>query len=407
MSKNILIRRKYLDSLLGLVDDSRMKAIMGPAFVGKTVLLNQFKGELIAQGVPESEIAFLSFDRTIIQIENASEFYEGLEKVCASNPKFLLIDSIHVIPQYRGAILEFHLKHPEISIYATASTNSIWDQEDIPGFKDNVVFINLYPFTFREFLQRYPGNPQEQFEEYLHTGGFPFLTPDNDQSDLSMILDGFMHLIATRLILRENKTNPRGMAALIAFLFANVSNCLTMKEILHESGVVDNRTLEKYIHRIIESGVMYQCKAYQMDRMMKESAKMVFFAVDTLNGSFINLRGIQPTPWRNVVVNILFTDLKARGYDPDILLYKGEPAAMRIFVNDQPLMLRVDISAESNMQSESFTAFRTSTMDKVLLTLDRTTPELRKYRHLNFVEFLMREDLSELLGTDDPSIRHY
>lgn len=392
---------------MNLTDDPRMKAIMGPAFVGKTVLLNQFKGELLSSGVPESDIALLSYDRAVIQINDCSEFYEELTKACADSPRYLLIDSIHVIPQYREAILKFHQKHPEISIYATASTNSIWEQTDIPHFADNVVFIHLYPFTFREFLQRYPGNPQDQFEKYLHTGGFPFITPDTDPTDLSMILDAFMHLVTTRLILRENKTNPRGMAALIAFLFANVSNCLTMKEILHESGVVDNRTLEKYLHRIVESGVMYQCKGYQMDRGMKESAKTMFFAADTLNGSYINLRGLQPTPWRNVIVNILFADLKARGYDPDILMYKGEPVAMRIFIGERPLMIRVDISAETNMQSETFTAYRMTTMDKLFLTLDITTSELRKYRHMNLIEFLMKDDINELIDCPDPSKSFY
>ncbi len=403
MPKNILIRRKYLDALMSLVDDPRMKAIMGPAFVGKTVLLNQFKGELLLHGFSETSIVSLSYNRAVVLVENADEFYGILEKACAGNPKVLLIDSIHVVPQYREAILKFHKTYPEISIYATASTSSLFDLDEVPGFEENVATIHLYPFTFKEFLQRYPGNPQEQFQKYLANGGFPFMTPDLDPADRAMMLEGFMHLVALKLVLRENKTNPKGMAALLAYLFANVSCCLTMKEVLAQSGIVDNRTLEKYINRIVESGILYRSVGYQMDRGMKESAKMTFFAADTLNGAFINLRGIQPTPWRNLVTNVLFTDLKARGYEPDTLMYKGEPVGMRIFIGDKPLLLRVDLSAEPDTQSNSFTAYRTTSMDKVLLTLDPTTPELKKYHHMNLVEFLMKEDLSELLDDEETS----
>ncbi len=388
---------------MGLVDDPRMKAIMGPAFVGKTVLLNQFKGELLLHGFSETSIASLSYNRTVVLIENADEFYTALEKACEKNPKVLLIDSIHLVPQYREAILKFHLARPEISIYATASTSSLFDQAEVPEFSENVTVIHLYPFTFKEFLQRYPGNPQEQFQKYLANGGFPFMTPDLDPTDRAMMLEGFMHLVALKLVLRENKTNPKGMAALLAYLFANVSSCLTMKEVLAQSGIVDNRTLEKYINRIVESGILYRSVGYQMDRGMKESAKMTFFAADTLNGAFINFRGVQPTPWRNLVTNVLFTDLKARGYEPDTLMYKGEPVGMRIFVGDKPLLLRVDLSAEPDTQSNSFTAYRTTSMDKVLLTLDPTTPELKRFHHMNLVEFLMKEDLNELLVDEETS----
>lgn len=403
MPANILIRRKYLEPLVNLLDDSRIKAILGPAFVGKSVLLNQLKSELIARKIPESAIATISYDRAVIQVKE--KFNEELDNACAGNPKVLLIDSIHAIPNYREVILKFHRDHPEISIYATVSTNAIWEQTEVPGYSENVISMNLYPLTFREFLQRYPGNPQVQFDTFLRTGGFPFITPDLDESDTSLILDGFMHLVAMRLILRENKTNPRGMATLLTYLFANVSNCLTMKEILANTGVVDNRTLEKYLQHIIDSGIMFQSVGYQMDRGMKESAKMVFFAVDTLNGSFINLRGLQRTPKRNAIANILYVDLKARGYEPEFLLYKGEPAGLRIFVGDKPLMIRVDLSAEETRKMDSFTAFRVTNMDKLLLTTDITTPELKKCHQMNLVEFLMKDDLSDLVSSSDSSSR--
>ncbi len=401
MPANILIRRKYLETLVNLLDDPRVKAILGPAFVGKSVLLNQLKGELIARKIPETMIATLSYDRAVIQVKE--KFNEELETACAGNPRVLLIDSIHAIPNYREVIQKFHQTHPEISIYVTVSTNSIWEQKDVPGSSDNVVNIHLYPLTFREFLQRYPGNPQVQFDTFLRTGGFPFITPDLDESDTSLILDGFMHLVAMRLILRENKTNPRGMATLLTYLFANVSNCLTMKEILANTGVVDNRTLEKYIQHILDSGIMFLSNGYQMDRGMKESAKMVFFAVDTLNGSFINLRGLQRTPKRNAIANILYVDLKVRGYEPEFLLYKGEPAGLRIFIGDKPLMLRVDLKAEETRKMDAFTAFRVTTMDKVLLTTDITTPELKRCHQMNLVDFLMKDDLSDLVSSSDPS----
>lgn len=395
--KKIIVRRKYLDRLMALKDDPRIKAILGPVFIGKTMMITQLKGELLISGVPEQQIATLSFDKAITLLKEGSEFLKMMESACTFDKGFLLIDSVHLVPDYREMLSEYHRTHPGISIYVTVSTNTMWKGADLSGYMDQVVIIDLYPFTFREFLERYPGDPKEVFNTYLNNGGCPFLTPDMDPSDRLMMVEGYIHIVVDRLILREHKTNPLGMAMLLSYLFANVSDCLTMKDIVRNSGIADNRTLEKYMERVLDTHILYRAEGYQMDRGMKKSAKMVFFAADTLTGHYINLRGIQPTPWRNVVVNILYTELRTRGYLPDIMLSKGEAVAMRITVGGRPVIIRTDLHADSNMKSESFSAFKSSTMDKLFLTLDPTTKELERYNHHNLVDFLLTDDIESML----------
>ena len=394
MQNTDMVRRRCLDRLLDLADDPRMKVIIGPVYSGKTVLLRQIQGGLIMKGVSDNLIAKVSFDKGMGLVDSPETFLHVLEQSCAFESGFLLIDSVHLAPDFAYTMNLFRLRHPKVSVYMTLSLNTMQPSVDALNFipKEDVVVTRLYPFTFREFMSRSPSDPDSAMLEFISSGGFPFVHQGISFEDRSMVFEGYVHILMTRLILRESKCSPLGISQLLNYIMANLTSPLTQKDLVTNSGIADNRTLEKYLQRYIDSGMLFSLKGYQLDRAMKESTKFTFCAVDTLNGGFVDMESFPTLPVSVILANMTFIELKVRGYDPCVLMSKGESIAFGVERDGRMQMIRVAAHASQDSSLSQFALFRSSSLPKLYLTLDKSFPDDPRMNHRNLPEFLLADD---------------
>jgi len=389
-----VIRERYIRKLMDLVSDSRIKVIYGPSYVGKTTLLRQFKNELIRSGVSDDSIVSISFDRGFNLVESADAYLYLLNNSCKPEKKFMFIDSAEMSPGYSEVLSSFHRKHPGVNMIVTVCSNSpmitsapLWEMTDC------AVGVPLYPFTFREFMMLYPGDRNRSLSEFMALGGLPIMYRDFSADDLQVATQCYTHLILNNLNMRESKINPVAMGELLFYIVANMNRPLTMKELIEHSSIVDNRTLEKYLDRFVSSNILYRCDGYQADRGMKPSAKSVFFPVDTLSGQLFTSKGVQSARSVTILYNIVFIELKARGYEPKALIAKGEVLGLCISVNGNSTLIRVAESLDLDRSSATFSTYRSAVMKKMLLTLDSTRQDYNRYNQRNVAEFLLSDDI--------------
>ena len=394
MDNRTVLRGRYLGKLMDLTADSRIKVIYGPTCIGKTVLLRQFRYELVKSGVPDTTIVTVSFDRGYNIAETPEAYLNFLTSACRPGTRYLLVDSAHLSPGYSDVTAAVHRKFESVGIYITVCTNSIshssdplWEKEDI------AVGIPLYPFTFREYLALRPGDRNAAFSEFMRIGGVPLMYKDLGAEDLSILSQSYAHLVLNMLIMRESKINPTAMGELLFYIIAHTGLPLTMKELIAHSSIVDNRTLEKYLERFTSSGVLYCCDGYQMDRGMKPSAKSVFFSNDIMSGTVFTPRGIQPAPAISLLYNLVYIELRVRGYKPSILIAKGGVVGFCVGEGGDRVIIRVAESVDYDRTTPTFSTYRSSLQRKVLLTLEQPRPDYSRYCQRNIVEFLLDDRL--------------
>ena len=394
MDGRTIVRERYLQKLMNLVADSRIKVIYGPSFVGRTTILKQLKSELLKSGVGEESIAMISFDRGFNLAESPEVYAHLLNNVCRPEKKVLLIDSAELSPGYSEVLCSFRRKRPDVNIFVTVCSNSqmitgtpLWE------VTDSAVGVQVYPFTFREFLKLFPGDRNRALSEFMAIGGIPVMYNELSAENLQVMNQCYTHLVLNSLIMRESKINPVAMGELLFYIVANMNRPLTMKELIEHSSIVDNRTLEKYLDRFVSSKILYRCDGYQADRGMKPSAKSVFFPVDTLSGQLFNSKGVQSARPVTILYNIVFIELMVRGYMPEVLIAKGEVLGLCINVDGNDTLIRVAESLDLDRSSGTFSAYRSAVMKKMLLTLDTSRQDYNRFNQRNVAEFLLSDEI--------------
>ncbi len=379
---------------MDLSSDSRIKVIYGPSYVGKTTLLRQFRAELVKSGVPEETITIVSFDRGYNLLESSDAYLNTLLNACRNGKRFLFVDSAQLSPGYVEVLSSFRKKMPSVNVYVTVCSNSVlaagkplWEMEEL------AVGIPLYPFTFREYLVLHPGDKNMVLSDFMRVGGIPLMYKDLPPEDIILLNQSYAHLVLNMLIMRESKINPVAMGELLFYIVANLARPLTMKELIEHSSIVDNRTLEKYLQRFTDSGILYACEGYQVDRGMKPSAKTVFFSNDLLSGTLFTPRGMQPAPTLPILYNIVYVELRVRGFFPSVLMVKGMILGLCVTVNGVQTLIRVAETVDMDRSSPTFSAYRSSSLEKMLLTLETSRPDFNRYSQRNIADFLLSDSI--------------
>lgn len=192
-----IIRRSYLDRLAGLRDQRRIiKVICGFRYSGKSVILRQFRDELIRSGVSGSQIVFLDLDEMIGVVDNGKQLFEAVQDQAGESP-CVLLDGVQSVEGWQDGVREVR-DRLRADVYLTLPPFLVIPEGALDALGDAEV-ITVYPLSFREFLQRYPASDErgyvERFNEYLDLGGMPYCTIEMGRGNLRMMSDGVFNAI--------------------------------------------------------------------------------------------------------------------------------------------------------------------------------------------------------------------
>ena len=190
-------RSVYLNSLINQRKSGLIKIITGPRRCGKSYLLNTiFYNDLIDKGFKKNHIIKFAFDNpndyelldkyfpeleTKIYIKkdvfiiNSKKFRAYIKDQIKEDGEYiLLLDEIQILEDFVESLNGF-LYMDNLDIYVTGSNSYLLSTDIDTKFGGRGYSIELFPLTFKEYLEGVSTNKEDSFNSYCKYGGLPLV----------------------------------------------------------------------------------------------------------------------------------------------------------------------------------------------------------------------------------------
>lgn len=324
--KDLGVNRSILSSLSSLIGVPQIVIITGLRRVGKSTLLAQ-----IAKKYLNDDYYFINFEDERLLNFKAKDFdllHETLITLFGEK-KIFFLDEIQNVPDWERFVRRLH--DQGYKFFITGSNASLLSQELGTRLTGRSIQIELFPFSFNEFLSfKQVEVPDMQVlttterglmkricNEYVTSGGIPdsLKYPEIDVHQ-GLYNDVIYRDIATRY----NIDNTKSLKELALYLLSNTSSLISynkLKELLKLGSV---NTIKNYIEYLENSWLFFTLNKYAYSIKEQQIAAKKIYGIDT---GLINSVGFSFSENKGKLIeNIVFLHLRKR-YN-EIFYYKTE-----------------------------------------------------------------------------------
>ena len=333
-------RRNQLAKLTELFDNPQIIIVQGVRRCGKSTLLSQLIDTLNLQNVH-----YLNFEDERLVSFNVSMFNTLLEIFYEvnGNHNLFIFDEIQIIDNWERFIRRLHESGKKIFI--TGSNASLLSQELGTKLTGRHLDIELFPFSFDEFLNFKGYTFQENdfyltekrselhkyFAEYLVDDGFPLYLQNKRRDILSSLYED---IIIRDVVQRYQVDNPKTFRELTLYLLSNSTSPITyskLKEYFHLGSV---NTVIKYLGYLENCYFLFTINSFSPSFKKQINAPKKIY---TICNAFIDKIGFHLSENRGVLLeNLVFLELRRRF--KNIFYYKTQNnLEVDFLVYDSPL----------------------------------------------------------------------
>lgn len=324
-----IIKRKYLNDLIAVMDTPDIKVITGVRRSGKSQLLEQFKG-YINENIDNSNIISINFN--LLEFENLMEYHklnDFVERAFNKGKKnYVLIDEVQMCEGFEKTINSLHASG-KYDIYITGSNAFLLSSDLATLFTGRTYGIEVYPFSLKEFMEYYENEDSEvAFKQYVLEGGMP------GSYVYKEILKKYNYVkdVYDTLILRDIKEkykirNNELLLSLSDYLMDNISNLTSSrnieKEYIRNKLNIDHKTINNYLNYFCNAFAFYKVRRYDIQGKRYLSSQDKYYLVDP---SFKYAKiGTKNMNYGRIYENLVAIELLRRGYEIYVgVLYNKE-----------------------------------------------------------------------------------
>jgi len=352
------IMRDSLIEARTILNQKEMHIISGVRRCGKSTLMRLLMERLIEEGVKKQNILYLNFeDDRFVEFTTADfqRLYEAFLQVESPHGrKYFFLDEIQNLPGWHRWVNRLY-EFEDIKLFITGSNSSILGGEAATVLTGRNRIMELYPFSFREFLAAndFPVNDRDfliaekrawiarLFNDYLVSGGFPEVVKSRDTS---LLQEYFRDIIFRDVVTRYSIRNVREIRDLALFLASNLSCMSSYKKLRDVISVNSLTTVKNYIGYFEDVYLFFAAGLfdYSLKRQMYNPSKI--YCIDHALSSSIAFKFSEDLG--RIMENIVFIELKRRGLavyywkdkkgrECDFLIKKGRNIieAVQVFSN--------------------------------------------------------------------------
>lgn len=374
-------RNLYLNRLIERKQNGLIKVITGARRAGKSYLLNElYYKYLLNLGVPSTNIIRFAFDsdedidlldayfpeestkigqKPDMLFVNAKKFRAYIkDKTNDKDNFYLLLDEVQLLDNFVGT-LNGLLRHTNYDIYVTGSNSKFLSSDIATEFKGRGTVVHVLPLAFSEYMQGTELSPERAWREYVVTGGIPLVAQMRSEEEKYTYLKNLCEETYLKDIITHNRIKKKvELGDTFNILASMIGSPVNAKKITDtfktnlDKGITRD-TIIDYIDYFQDAFVVSKANKYNIKgrKYIGSPFKLYFEDVGVRNAR-LNFRQIEET---HIMENILYNELRYRGFNVDVGEVTINEKTDRIDVNGKPIYakkaLEVDfIATKGNLK---------------------------------------------------------
>lgn len=373
-------RNLYLNRLIERKQNGLIKVITGARRAGKSYLLNElYYKYLLNSGVPSTNIIRFAFDsdedidlldayfpeestkigqKPDMLFVNAKKFRAYInDKANDKDNFYLLLDEVQLLDNFVGT-LNGLLRHTNYDIYVTGSNSKFLSSDIATEFKGRGTVVHVLPLAFSEYMQGTELSPERAWREYVVTGGIPLVAQMRSEEEKYTYLKNLCEETYLKDIITHNRIKKKvELGDTFNILASMIGSPVNIKKITDtfktnlDKGITRD-TIIDYIDYFQDAFVVSKANKYNIKgrKYIGSPFKLYFEDVGVRNAR-LNFRQIEET---HIMENILYNELRYRGFNVDVGEVTINEKTDRIDVNGKPIYakkaLEVDFIATKGDQ---------------------------------------------------------
>lgn len=374
----MILRPDYLEKLKPFIDVKVVKILAGIRRCGKSTILEMLKTELSSRGVDDSHIITKNYSN--IEYEenfNAKRMYDELKGYIVDEKKYyFLLDELQEVSGWERVINSL-LEEFNVDLYVTGSNSKLTSSEISTYLTGRHITIPVYTLSFKEYLSFKNDNKsiKDCLQDYIRFGGFPLVAISNldEKSSYQIVEDIYNSVVVNDITKRHNIQNTDLFNRVVRFVVENLGKTFSANSIVKflksENRTISVETIYNYLDWLEKAFVIYRCKRYDLQGKNVLKTQEKFYIAD--QSIKYALFGFNPTSIASVMENLVFFELKRRGYE----VYIGKNGDKEIdFVavkRDEKQYIQVcrELPKESDREIANLMAIKDN-YPKIVITLD-------------------------------------
>ncbi|MBQ7501814.1 ATP-binding protein [bacterium] len=330
-------RNRYLEKLVGRMNNGMIKVITGIRRCGKTYLLFKlFYDYLINSGVSLEDVIKVSLDdEDFFEYTDPHKLYEYLKSRLTDPGKkyYVFIDEAQYaitreemknpdIPIRLYGVLNGLLRKGNADIYVTGSNSKFLSTDILTEFRGRGDEVHVAPLSFSEFFPAFGGDRPEAWREYSYYGGMPHILSEKGDEAKSSYLYRLNKEIYIRDIMERYKIRSgAGMEELMKVLasaIGSLTNAQKISDTFNSKGIkgVTMPTVADYLVYLQESFAVQKADRYDIKGRKYISTPAKYYYSDIgLRNALLNFRQYEET---HIMENIIYNELIYRGFNVDV-----------------------------------------------------------------------------------------
>lgn len=325
-----LVRSIFIENLKKFKDEQIIKILCGVRRCGKSTILKTYKDELISLGVKKQNIieqlySSMEFNEDFDYKNMHKELLSLIENADKNQKVYLLLDEVQEVENWEKCVNSL-FETQNVDIYITGSNSKLLSSEISTYLTGRFVQIPIFTLSFSEFIDfkkhYFPTNTEisleKYFEQYLKSGGFPFIAKTNhNQEENYQIIDGIYSTVVTRDISkRHNISNLEMFNRVVRFILENLGKNFSAKTIFDffksQQRSISIETIYNYLAWLEEAFIIYRCNRFDIQgkNVLKTQEKYYLSDIGFKYSQF----GFSPKSIASVLENIVYLELRRRGF---------------------------------------------------------------------------------------------
>lgn len=375
----MISRPDYLEKLKPFIDVKVIKILAGIRRCGKSTILEMLKQELISNGVKEDHIISINYSN--VEFDKSFNFlkmYDELKAKFVDEKKYyLLLDELQEVDGWEKTVNSL-FEEKNVDIYITGSNSKLLSSEISTYLTGRYVTISVYTLSFKEYLtfKNNQNKPiKEQLQDYIRFGGFPLVAISNldEKASYQIVEDIYNSVVVNDITKKHNIQNIDLFNRVVRFIVENIGKTFSANSIVKflksENRTISVETIYNYLQWLEKAFVIYRCKRYDLQGKNILKTQEKFYIAD--QSIKYALFGFNPTTIASMMENLVYFELKRRGYD--VFIGKNADKEIDFVAIDRDKKLYIQVCRELPKESDREFANLIEIKDnypKMIVTLD-------------------------------------